>query len=216
MDRNIFEDIEKYLNENMGKEPEKKGDTDFFEGTPIGNAIAGILGSLMGQFGTGMIHGQAAMSSGRSESDPEEALNEWMKQKLNETESFAEVFNKYLKEKGFVGNLADFYKPINMNRQLFSDISSYGNPSPPQKKTVFKAAIGLKASIEETETLLRSAGYCFNTHDKTDMIIKYCIEHLMYNPDEIDRYLTAFMQKPLFVIWSKKDDERLDALFDKK
>ena len=53
--------------------------------------------------------------------------------------------------------------------------------------------------MDETEDLLRRAGFAFSECSKSDIIIEYFIENENYNMFEINETLYAFEQQPLGV-----------------
>ena len=105
---------------------------------------------------------------------------------------------KYCEQKGYAEDYPRLYKKIEMDRRLFSRISSEAYELHIDKKTVFKLLIGLELTLEEAEALLNAAGFCFNNHKKCDLIIKYCVETGIYETIRVDEYLVYVDEKALF------------------
>ena len=94
---------------------------------------------------------------------------------------------------------ADVYKNANLDRRLFSKIISNKDYTP-RKNTVFALAISLKLNLEETQNLLRSAGYAISHSSKADLIIEYYIthpNHKQYNIDDLNFLLFKYNQVQL-------------------
>lgn len=74
----------------------------------------------------------------------------------------------------------EIYKRAGIDRRLFSKIRS--NPSyHPGKNTVLALAIALELDINETKDLLARTEYAFSPASKGDLIVKYFIEHQVYD-----------------------------------
>lgn len=86
---------------------------------------------------------------------------------------------------------AEVYRRAGIDRKLFSKIRS--NPAyHPRKGTVQAICIALKLDIEDANDLLARAGYAFSPGSKGDLIVKFFIEHHVYDIDAVNYTLEEY------------------------
>ena len=85
----------------------------------------------------------------------------------------------------------DVYKRANLDRKLFSKIRS--NPAyHPRKATVLALAIALRLDVQEADDLLSRAEYAFSPGSKADLIVRFFIEHGIYDIDAVNYALDEY------------------------
>ncbi len=92
-------------------------------------------------------------------------------------------------------NLKDpeVYNRARISRQLFGRIKN--DPLyHPSKATVFSLLCALRLPLNQASRLLETAGYAFSSSEKFDLIVKYCIEHGIYNIEDVNDILYHFDQ----------------------
>ena len=107
-------------------------------------------------------------------------------------ESFTTRLLRLIDERGLKDSTV--YKQSNISRQHFSKIQCNRDYNP-KKKTVLAFAVGLHLSEDETIDLLKSAGYAFSDGSKRDWIVRYCLEHKIYNINQVNTLLFEYDQE---------------------
>ena len=108
---------------------------------------------------------------------------------------FSATLFDYIDEKG--ADEVACYKRANVSRQTWHKIVSDKHYRP-TKNTVIALAISLQLNIDETQSLLASAGFILSKSSLFDVIIMFCIVKKIYDVFEIDSILFQYDQETLF------------------
>lgn len=122
-----------------------------------------------------------------------ETLDEYIARKPNKEE-----FHTYLYSLIDARGLTDpeVYKKAGIDRKTWSKIVSNSDQRP-TKRTVSRIVIALELDYKECKHLIKAAGYILN-RDPFDLVIRYCVEHKVYDPIAVDDLLVKKGLKPLF------------------
>lgn len=111
-------------------------------------------------------------------------------------EGFSDRLLGIIREKGL--DEVEVYKKANLSRQLFSKIRSRKDYQP-SKATVLALSLAMRLSLDETDSLLESAGFALSRSSRSDIIVEYFITHNQWNLFNVNEALDAFGERPLMV-----------------
>lgn len=109
-------------------------------------------------------------------------------------QSFSTALMKLIEAKG--KDSVEVYKRANIDRKLFSKIRS-NHDYIPSKKTIVALALALELSLDETQELLKRAGFALSRSIMFDVIVEYFISQGNYDIYEINSVLFAYKQPVL-------------------
>ena len=119
---------------------------------------------------------------------------ELAEQLLSLSESFTPMLLRLIQERGMTE--VECYKKAHINRRQFSRIRR--DPSyHPRKTTIVALAMALHLDMEETQALLKSAGYLLSESLDFDVVVMYMIQHGNYDLFDMNLLLTKCGLKPL-------------------
>ena len=104
-------------------------------------------------------------------------------------ETFHQMLFRLIDEKELKDS--EVYRRAKMDRRLFAKIRA--NPLyHPRKSTILVLAAALQLTVSETEELLASAEFAFSPGSRSDLIVKYCLEHSVYDILTINQVLQRY------------------------
>ena len=113
---------------------------------------------------------------------------------LNPDLTFQELLFQTMDRRGL--DERDVYKTARIDRRLFSKIRS-NKDYQPNKKTALTLALAMELTLDETTDLLSRAGYALSPSNAFDLILRYCLEHGIYELDDVNELLYKFDQPVL-------------------
>jgi hypothetical protein len=109
-------------------------------------------------------------------------------------ETFAFALDKLREEKGL--NPAELYKRAWVDKRLYSKIMSTGNYRP-AKNTAIAFALALRLNNDEFTAFLGNAGFALSDSSVFDLVIRFCVEHEIFDIHDVNALLLQADQKML-------------------
>ncbi len=88
----------------------------------------------------------------------------------------------------------EVYKKADIDRKLFSKIRTKPDYHP-NKNTLLKLCLAMNLDTDETESLLNSAGYSLSRSLRSDLILRYCFGHRIYDVITVNQILDHYGEK---------------------
>jgi hypothetical protein len=109
-------------------------------------------------------------------------------------ETFAFELDKLRKEKGL--SSAELYKRAWIDKRLYSKIMTMGKYKP-AKNTAIAFGLALRLAIDEFAGFLGSAGFALSDSSVFDLVIRFCVEHEIFDLHDVNALLLQADQKVL-------------------
>ena len=95
----------------------------------------------------------------------------------------------------------ELYKNAAIPRSTFSKIRSMpdNNYTPSKYPTIVCLALAMKLGKEDIQVFMNIAGYHLSNSIKTDRVVMYCVEHGVYQVDQVDEYLEDYIGKRMLI-----------------
>ena len=88
----------------------------------------------------------------------------------------------------------EVYKKADIDRKLFSKIRTQPDYHP-NKNTLLKLCLAMNLNTDETENLLKSAGYSLSKSLRSDLILRYCFGHQIFDVITVNQILDHYGEK---------------------
>ncbi len=88
----------------------------------------------------------------------------------------------------------EVYKKAYIDRKLFSKIRTQPDYHP-NKNTLLKLCLAMNLNTDETESLLKSAGYSLSRSLRSDLILRYCFGHHIFDVITVNQILDHYGEK---------------------
>lgn len=85
----------------------------------------------------------------------------------------------------------EVYKNADIDRKLFSKLRTKPDYHP-NKNTLIKLCLSMNLNSDETDDVLKAAGYSLSSSLKSDLIIKYCFQKKIYDIITVNQILDHF------------------------
>ena len=90
----------------------------------------------------------------------------------------------------------EVYKAAKVDRRVFSKLRS-NDDYQPSRPTAIRLCLALSLSPLDAMLLLEKAGLCLSPSSKEDLVVYYCLEHGIYDVDDVNDALRRLGLKPL-------------------
>ena len=88
----------------------------------------------------------------------------------------------------------EVYKKADIDRKLFSKIRTQPDYHP-NKNTLLRLCLAMNLDTDETEDLLKSAGYSLSKSLRSDLILRYCFGHHIFDVITVNQILDHYGEK---------------------
>ena len=88
----------------------------------------------------------------------------------------------------------EVYKKADVDRKLFSKIRTQPDYHP-NKNTLLKLCLAMNLNTEESEDILKTAGYSLSKSLRSDLILRYCFSHKVFDVITVNEILDHYGEK---------------------
>ncbi|MDF1618764.1 hypothetical protein [Petrocella sp. FN5] len=116
---------------------------------------------------------------------------------LNHMPSFRELLFNLIDESNALDS--DIFERAGIDMDHFIDMRLHPNIDV-DINTVIRLCLALELTLDETESLLYTAGFSLDTTKIFDLIVQFCIEHKIYEIADVNEALAIYHIDPLIVV----------------
>ncbi len=176
-----------------GAEPAKRSERKAAKGDgAVAESQAIFVGEAMPKYDTGRL----PVISAPTGTAPIEKMSARSLDEVvgNLDKTFMEMVFSFADERGMTD--VEVQKRANLERKAFSKLKC-GTTKNPSKATALALAVALKLSLDDTKDLLSRAGLALSPCSKQDLIVRYFIEHEIYDVFAINIALFDHGEPPI-------------------
>jgi hypothetical protein len=150
----------------------------------LNHAYSGVIGLIASK----------SISLSKAESSDLDEIKTFVDKTRNK-DTFSVMLDKLREEKGW--SPSELYSRAGIDRRHWNKIID-NRKYITTKETIIKFGLALELSVKNMDALLETAGFVLSASSSFDLVIRYCLEHEIYNSFVVDQCLDAVCERVLY------------------